>query len=155
MSGGIVKQTLSEQIYEVLRADILTQKIPCGQKLTLQSLKERFAVSHTPIREALTRLAEEELATYDANVGVTVAELSQNDVREIFQLMGDFDCLALRYCVENGNLSQLTQALGEIIDQSEACLKNGDCARWTQLSDEFHLALYRFASNSQIGRSHV
>ena len=44
------KQTLSEQIYEILRQDILTQKIKCGTKLTLKVLQERFEVSSTPIR---------------------------------------------------------------------------------------------------------
>ena len=50
---GLNKSTLSEQIYLILRNDILTQKIPCGEKLTLKLLQERFQVSSTPIREAL------------------------------------------------------------------------------------------------------
>ena len=50
------RNTLAEQIYDILRSDILTQKIPCGEKLTLSALKERFQVSTTPIRDALTRL---------------------------------------------------------------------------------------------------
>ena len=96
MTNAINKQTLSEQIYLILRQDILTQEIKCGQRLTLQSLKERFNVSHTPIREALTRLLEDDLVTYYSNVGVTVIDLTADDVREIFQLSGDLDCLALR-----------------------------------------------------------
>lgn len=47
---GLNKSTLSEQIYQILRNDILTQKIPCGEKLTLKLLQERFQVSSTPIR---------------------------------------------------------------------------------------------------------
>ena len=45
---GLNKSTLSEQIYQILRNDILTQKIPCGEKLTLKVLQERFQVSSTP-----------------------------------------------------------------------------------------------------------
>ena len=58
------RSTLSEQIYEILRNDILTQKIPCGEKLTLNTLKERFQVSSTPIRDALTRLEKDGLLQY-------------------------------------------------------------------------------------------
>ena len=36
------KTTLSEQIYQILKEDILTQRIPLGEKLTLKMLKERF-----------------------------------------------------------------------------------------------------------------
>ena len=46
---GLNKSTLSEQIYQILRNDILTQKIPCGKKLTLKLLQERFQVSSTPV----------------------------------------------------------------------------------------------------------
>ena len=42
------KTTLSEQIYQILKEDILTQRIPLGEKLTLKMLKERFEVSSTP-----------------------------------------------------------------------------------------------------------
>ena len=80
-----LKKTLSEQIYEILRNDIVTQAIPCGSKLTLKILQERFHVSSTPIREALTRLAEEQLASYYSNIGVSVVSLDETDVREIYQ----------------------------------------------------------------------
>ena len=50
------KATLSEQIYTILKNDILDQSIPQGEKLTLKNLQERFATSSTPIRDALTRL---------------------------------------------------------------------------------------------------
>ena len=39
---GLNKSTLSEQIYQILRNDILTQKIPCGEKLTLYVCSHLF-----------------------------------------------------------------------------------------------------------------
>ena len=77
------KQTLSEQIYHILREDILSQKIPCHARLTLKMLQERFGVSSTPIREALTRLINEKLISYYSNVGVSVVGLTEDDLREI------------------------------------------------------------------------
>ena len=44
------KSTLSEQIYQILRSDILHQRIPLGEKLTLKNLQAQFEVSSTPIR---------------------------------------------------------------------------------------------------------
>ena len=91
------KTTLSEQIYVILRSDILTGKIPLGEKLTLKNLKNRFEVSSTPIREALTRLTEDGLAEYYSNVGVNVISLSEKDLIELYQFMGDLDRLAILY----------------------------------------------------------
>ena len=58
------KLTLTERIYHELYHDITSQKLCCGQKLTLTELKKRFNVSQTPIREALTRLTESGLVNY-------------------------------------------------------------------------------------------
>lgn len=80
------KATLSEQIYTILKNDILDQSIPQGEKLTLKNLQERFATSSTPIRDALTRLTEEGLVNYYSNVGVTVINLSEKDIRELYHL---------------------------------------------------------------------
>ena len=92
------KITLSEQIYDELYHDITDQRLVCGQKLTLKVLKDRFNVSHTPIREALTRLSENGLVTYYSNCGVTVTEFTETDIREIFQFIGELDALAIQFC---------------------------------------------------------
>ncbi len=144
------KQTLSEQIYEILRQDILTQKIKCGTKLTLKVLQERFEVSSTPIREALTRLSEEGLMFYYSNIGVRVLEFTSQDLREIFQFMGDLDALAVRYAAEHAKRDTLTDQLRENL---EACKKETDTKKLLQLSDEFHLLFYEYCDNSRLKNS--
>ena len=144
------KQTLSEQIYEILRQDILTQKIKCGTKLTLKVLQERFEVSSTPIREALTRLSEEGLMFYYSNIGVRVLEFTSQDLREIFQFMGDLDALAVRYAAEHARRDTLTDKLRENL---EACKKETDTQKLLQLSDEFHLLFYEYCDNSRLKNS--
>lgn len=144
------KQTLSEQIYEILRQDILTQKIKCGTKLTLKVLQERFEVSSTPIREALTRLSEEGLMFYYSNIGVRVLEFTSQDLREIFQFMGDLDALAVRYAAEHAKRDTLTDQLRENL---EACKRESDTKKLLQLSDEFHLLFYEYCDNSRLKNS--
>ena len=144
------KQTLSEQIYEILRQDILTQKIKCGTKLTLKVLQERFEVSSTPIREALTRLSEEGLMFYYSNIGVRVLEFTSQDLREIFQFMGDLDALAVRYAAEHAKRDTLTDTLRENL---EACKRETDTKKLLQLSDEFHLLFYEYCDNSRLKNS--
>ena len=144
------KQTLSEQIYDIPRQDILTQKIKCGTKLTLKVLQERFEVSSTPIREALTRLSEEGLMFYYSNIGVRVLEFTSQDLREIFQFMGDLDALAVRYAAEHAKRDTLTDTLRENL---ESCKKETDTKKLLQLSDEFHLLFYEYCDNSRLKNS--
>ncbi len=150
MNIAINKQTLSEQIYQILRHDILTQEIKCGQKLTLQSLKDRFGVSHTPIREALTRLMEDDLVVYYSNVGVSVINLTPHDAQEIFQLSGDLDCLALRYCFNNPLRESMLEELDEIMALSAKYLQKKQHKQWSEYSDRFHLIFYKYADNSRL-----
>lgn len=164
------KQTLSEQIYQILRGDILSQRIPSGTKLTLKSLTERFEVSSTPVREALTRLSEEQLVSYYSNVGVNVVELTHEDLREIYEFMGDLDALAISYAaVHCENVDELNNELSENIKKASAsleCLKSvgpadeqaaaaaaSEIEHFIALSDEFHLIFYRYCKNSRLTRS--
>lgn len=145
---GLNKQTLSEQIYQILRSDILSQKIPCGSKLTLKMLQERFEVSSTPIREALTRLIEEQLISYYSNIGVTVVSLGENDMEEIYQFIGDLDSLAVRYASKYPDQEKVITELQENLALTENCAFASE--RWKNYSDEFHLIFYRYCRNSRL-----
>lgn len=153
MSDNIVRQTLPEQIYKILRSDILNQEIKCGSKLTLQSLKTRFGVSHTPIREALTRLVEDDLVTYYSNVGITVVSLTGADIKEIFQLSYDLDCLAIRYAFKSGNGQALVAELQDNVKKCHEQLNSNRIRQWGDTSDRFHLAFYDHADNARLHRA--
>ncbi|MDO5411739.1 MAG: GntR family transcriptional regulator [Lachnospiraceae bacterium] len=149
------KATLSEQIYTIIRNDILNQVIPQGEKLTLKNLQERFSVSSTPIREALTRLSEEGLVNYYSNIGVTVINLKRNDVEELYQFIGDMDALAIFYASEHPDQDELIEKLDRIIKRSmeiheKETLTTEEIGEWTELSDRFHLVFYDYCGNSRL-----
>ena len=112
------KSTLSEQIYQILRTDILNRKISMGEKLTLKNLQDRFEVSSTPIREALTRLTEDGLVNYYSNVGVNVISLNREDLIELYQFMGDLDRLAILYSKSHPQRDKICRELEEIVSKT-------------------------------------
>ena len=150
---GLNKSTLSEQIYQILRNDILTQKIKCGEKLTLKVLQERFQVSSTPIREALTRLTQDQLVSYYSNIGVNVISFTADDLREIYSFMGDLDGLAIRYASASPEQEKLLAEAKAILESGRKAAKTGDAETWNNCSDEFHLVFYRYCSNSRLTES--
>lgn len=150
---GLNKSTLSEQIYQILRNDILTQKIKCGEKLTLKVLQERFQVSSTPIREALTRLTQDQLVSYYSNIGVNVISFTADDLREIYSFMGDLDGLAIRYAAASPDQEKLLAETKAILESGRKAAKTGDAETWNRCSDEFHLVFYRYCSNSRLTES--
>lgn len=141
------KITLSEQIYRQLRRDIITQKIPCGAKLTLQTLKEHFGVSHTPIRDALTRLNEEGIITYYSNCGVNVVSFTEQDIRELYQLAAELDSLSVQFCRYSYSSTPLISEMEELLTTSAQLLEQGDIETWQGNSEDFHLLFYHHANN--------
>lgn len=149
------KSTLSEQIYQILRSDILNRKIPMGEKLTLKNLQTRFEVSSTPIREALTRLTEDGLVNYYSNVGVNVISLSKKDLTELYQFMGDLDRLAILYSEAFPKRELICRELDTTISQTSVIEKKElllpeEISRWIEYSDRFHLLFYDYCSNTRL-----
>lgn len=149
------KSTLSEQIYQILRSDILNQKIPLGTKLTLKNLQEQFEVSSTPIREALTRLTEDGLVRYYSNIGVNVIELTRHDLTELYQFMGDLDRLAILYSAAFPDRERILAELSEAVTRTAVIEEKGNLqpeniADWITYSDRFHLIFYDYCNNSRL-----
>ncbi len=146
----MINKTLSEEIYDELYRDITKQELKCGQKLTLQMLKERFNVSHTPIREALMRLAENGLVSYYSNVGVKVVEFTEADIRELYQFAAELDAMAIQFCGSSLVQEPLLMDLEEIVTKSSQLLENGDVKAWKDYSEAFHVVFYRHAHNAYL-----
>ena len=84
--GGIVRAApLSSQIYDELRGRLRAGLFAPGERIVDTALARTMAVSRTPVREALTRLAAEGLLSTDDG-GFVVPSLTIHDVAEIFQV---------------------------------------------------------------------
>jgi len=147
---NVVKMTLADQIYSILREDIINQNIKCGEKLTLKILQERFELSSTPIREALNRLSQEGLIEHVTNIGAKVIDFQQKDVIEIYDFCSCLDLSALNLALENGKLNELILDLNNSIELQEKALEAEDMENFKLHSDNFHDIFFKFADNSRL-----
>lgn len=85
-----------EAIVEALLTDVFQGRLRPGQHLVTQDLAERFAVSHTPIREALIALAGIGIITLEPNRGAIVKQVGAREVREVCQVRKALECEAVR-----------------------------------------------------------
>jgi DNA-binding GntR family transcriptional regulator len=80
------RHSLSEDVYEVLKASIMDNVIPPGGRLSIDQLARDLGVSATPIREALVRLESEGLAQKEALRGYTTTPLlTVPEVEDLFE----------------------------------------------------------------------
>ena len=78
--------TLSIQVHERIRSDILAGQWAPDDKLAPAVLAERYQTSTTVVREALTRLAGEKLVQNIPNRGFSVPRLSLDELRDLTEL---------------------------------------------------------------------
>ena len=75
-----------DKAYEVLRQRLVGGHYSPGAQLKEEPLARDLGLSRTPVRTALRRLVDDGLATDSAGQGIRVAEWSDWDVEETFQL---------------------------------------------------------------------
>lgn len=113
MSTAATAQPLAEHVYQAMTDDIIAGRLSPGTPLGQEALAERFSVSRTPVRDALTRLATDGLVHLVPAKGYFVNDLSRNDVRDVFDVRYALESLGLREAVPNHSLRTL-RALEEL-----------------------------------------
>jgi GntR family transcriptional regulator, carbon starvation induced regulator len=96
-------RTLAIEVFEKLRTDILTARLPPGTKLRFEYLRKTYAVGLSPLREALSRLAENRLVVATGQRGFRVPSVSAHDIIDIAMVRKQVEGLALRLSISNGD----------------------------------------------------
>ncbi|MBX3568663.1 MAG: GntR family transcriptional regulator [Rhizobiaceae bacterium] len=79
------EQSLTETAYEAILGRILDGRLKPGSRLQERRLGEELSLSRTPVREALSRLENEELVTREQRVSV-VRTITLQDFLEILHV---------------------------------------------------------------------
>ena len=98
--SSTVPATRSDWVEDRLRDAILRGELEPGQRLHANDLAERWAVSATPLREALQRLAGDGLVEMLPQRGARVSRLSVEEARGIYELRLLLEPVALRQSLE-------------------------------------------------------
>jgi GntR family carbon starvation induced transcriptional regulator len=161
----ISRATITEQLEEALRIDILTGTLTPGTRIRANVLAERYGVSATPLREALQRLAGENLIELDPRLGASVARMSEAELRDIYATLSWLGGLAVERSIANGDavweerLQRSWESLAAAVDRSEALgedppdrVRRETALAWSRAHWAFHEALYSACASSWLLR---
>ncbi len=136
--------TLASTISAHLREAIKRGEFRPGQKLHVDALRERFAVSLSPIREALSRLASTGLIHTEDQRGYRVAGVSDADLAEVIKLRMELEPFALREAMKAAS-DEWREILRDAWDALSACVRTPGNLRsneeWEVLHRHYHLAM--------------
>lgn len=90
-------QTAAEQIAQHLSHQMVTGALKQGEPIVEQKVAAMFGTSRGPVRDALRILEKQGLVKIEPRRGASVAEMSLNDVIDLFNARAALLCLAVRY----------------------------------------------------------
>jgi DNA-binding GntR family transcriptional regulator len=140
------RSTLRERSLEALRAAITSGEYRPGDHLGEEELAGRLGVSRGTVREALRHLQQEGMVTAGARGMLRVNSLSPTEIRELFQVRGALEGLAVTLITASPGrkaaVATLRKALSNLDDP------NHDFSAHIDADLGFHLLLCQLSENS-------
>ncbi len=144
------KRALSDDVASRLRAAILSGAFAPGERLREEQMARALGVSRGPVREALAELERQGLVVINRNRGAVVAQLSRNDLEELYTLRLAIEELAIRRAAEAANPDSIA-AMRTLIESMQGALVQGITEQEAaELDLDFHDLIYDAANHRRL-----
>jgi DNA-binding GntR family transcriptional regulator len=147
------KPTGGQLVYEALRRDIIGLRLAPGEPLEELQLCRTYRVSRTPVREALIRLAADDLVELEPNRGAKVASMQFIDVVDHYEAMDIFLPLISYFAAVRRTANDLAVIETRLADFRDALARrNADAIILANFS--LHGAIATACHNGSLEKAH-
>jgi DNA-binding GntR family transcriptional regulator len=138
--------TATQRVYDAIYAAILERRLAPGAWLRETELALSFDVSRTVVRQALHRLAQDQVIEQHHNRGARVPEPQREQARHVFDARRVIECEVARQLAGRLTSRQIKRLRDLVAAEAKALAqrKRPDAIR---LSGEFHRALAQMNGN--------
>lgn len=132
-----------------LADEIVRGVLAPGATLDELTLARRFAVSRTPVREAIRLLAASGLVDMRPHRAAVVAQPGEDQLVGMFEAMADLEALCAGYAAERMT-SHERRALEDTHEALRVLIQGGDPQRYHEANEAFHASIYAGAHNGYL-----
>jgi DNA-binding GntR family transcriptional regulator len=143
---AIPRTNLHEQVANRLRQMLVEGRIAPGAKLNERELCEVREVSRTPLREAIKMLAAEGLVELLPNRGAIAVELTEQDIRQTFELMAGLEGFSGELAAQRITDAELAEIRAMHFEMMAAFTRR-DLSNYYRLNALIHGAINAAAKN--------
>lgn len=140
---------LADQMYAEIYHAIMGMKLAPKTKLTERDLCEIYQLPRHQVRQVLAKLESDGLVDIHANRGAFIANPSEIEAQEMFEVRVILESAVLESIVPALS-DRALQQLSEMVNDERTAFKNGQREAWVKLSAEFHIALARLTDNQTL-----
>jgi len=142
----ISRTPLRDEVYRQVLDRVHRGDLPPGTRVRDADLATQMGVSRTPIREALLRLARDGVLDTAMGRGFRVRPLDANELREVGDILGGLESLALRLSpAATAERLERLRSVDRRLEQTR-----GDVTRCLDLEDEWHHVLLEGCPNARL-----
>lgn len=131
-------------VAEWLRQRIYSRALKPGEWIDELKLAQELGISRTPLREAIKVLAAEGLVTMRLRRGAYVTEVSQEDLKQVYELLGELESGAAGVVATQASPLQLEE-LKALHEQLR--LAQDDAERFFDINEKFHRKILELSGN--------
>ena len=142
--------SLADQAYEKIKENILNLTWPPGMPLTEARLTDELGMSRSPIRSAIHRLQVEGLITTDYYRSMTVSEITDKDIHEIYQLRELLEGEAFKLIFTSGKYDEYSYRIEERVVRM--CAAANDIYQWEIADTAMHMETISIFENNRINK---
>lgn len=143
-SDALRNTSRSEFVFASLRDAIWEGRFAPGERIPEEEIAHSLGVSRTPVRDALRRLQERGMLVVGAGRSLVVAELTKQQVLELYAMREILEGSAARFAAQHANEAEI-DLLHRVLDELD---KHQDDARMlVSLNRRFHRAICEAAHN--------
>lgn len=143
--------TLAVALADRLREMIIEGDLPAGTRLNERTLCDRLGASRTPLREAFRLLAAEHLVELQPNRGAQVVTLSDDDIRESFEVMGALEALSGELACQRVMPEEVAE-IKALTFEMLACHARRDLPAYYRINRAIHDRINRAAHNALLSQ---
>jgi len=97
------RDNTASKILDSLKNDIISGEYLPKQKLHIKTLKEKYNVGTSPLREALSQLMANDLVVSKNQRGFYVSDISLEDLTDIYQTRAKIESLCIEMSIDKGD----------------------------------------------------
>ena len=138
--------SLTERVTSQLRDAILQMRLAPGQRLVERDLARETGASRTCVRAALQRLGSEGLIVRSLSGMLSVAAVSSDEARQIYEVRAALESAMARQFVAHASEAD-QRALADAADRTEAAVRQRDPEAYVAAFGAFYDVLLRGSGN--------
>jgi DNA-binding GntR family transcriptional regulator/NAD(P)-dependent dehydrogenase (short-subunit alcohol dehydrogenase family) len=142
-------RTTRVEVYDALRASIVSLQRTPGQRLSEAELARELGVSRTPVREAIIQLRADGLVEVTPQLGSFVSKISVRDVREAQFAREALECAAIRLAARHIDAAA-AEPLRQNVASQRAAQASADLEQFYRLDEAFHRELVAISGHPGI-----